>query len=186
MNEYLYLAHGGPGSGRYPLGSGDRPYQKFEGSGRKSSGGISGYIRSRKAKKAETQKQKAAEEEKKRKLEEAREQQRLDADKERVLRSGTAQEVLKYQGRLTNQELNAAAERIRLENQLSSYSEKEIKTALDKMKKVQAYTNVGSALAKDGIELWNSFVAVYNATPRGQKDPLTIVSKGGGGSDKKK
>jgi hypothetical protein len=26
-----YISHGGPGSGRYPLGSGERPYQKYEG-----------------------------------------------------------------------------------------------------------------------------------------------------------
>ena len=28
-----YISHGGPGSGRYPLGSGERPYQKYEGGG---------------------------------------------------------------------------------------------------------------------------------------------------------
>ena len=28
-----YISHGGPGSGRYPLGSGERPYHKYEGGG---------------------------------------------------------------------------------------------------------------------------------------------------------
>lgn len=186
MNEYFYLVHGGPGSGRYPLGSGERPYQKFEGSGRKY-GGISGYIKSRKAKKAEKQKLKAAEEERERKLEEAREKQKLDAEKEKVLRSGSAQDLMRYQGLLTNQELNVAAERLRLERQISSYSSDEIKTNLDKLKKIQSYTNVGAALAKDGASIWNSFVSVYNTTSAGKKDPLPTVKedKGDGGKKKK-
>lgn len=186
MGTVYYLSHGGPGSGRYPWGSGDRPYQRLEGSRRRSSG-ISGYIKARKEKKAEIQQQKAKVAKEKQQAEEKRENERLAADKERVLRSGTATEVMKYQGKLTNQELNSAAERIKLENQLRSYSEKDVKTALDKLKKVQNYTNVSSALAKDGIEIWNSFAAVYNATPDGQKKPLPFIAKGGGsGGDKRK
>lgn len=184
MNEYCYLAHGGPGSGRYPLGSGNRPYQKFEGSRGRSSGGIGGYIRSRIAKKSEERKQKSVEEENRKREESEKEKKRMAEDKERVLRSGTASEVMKYKGQLTNQELNSAAERIRLENQLSSYSEKEVKTALDSLKKIQSYSNVGSALAKDGIEIWNSFAAIYNTTPNGKDNPLTLVNRGGGGKKK--
>lgn len=186
MNEYFYLAHGGPGSGRYPLGSGERPYQKFEGSGRRSGGGIGGYIKARNQKKAERKMQKAAEEERERKLAEMREKQKLDAEKEKVLRSGTAQDLMKYQGRLTNQELNMAAERLRLERQISSYSSDEIKTNLDKLKKIQSYTNVGAALAKDGASIWNSFVSVYNTTSSGKKDPLPKVKEDKGDGDKKK
>lgn len=179
MSNIYYISHGGPGSGRYPLGSGERPYQKFETS-RRESGGIKGYIKSRKAKKVEAQKQREAEERKQKELEFEAEKRRMAANKEQVLRSGTASEVMKYQGQLTNKELNEAAERIRLEKQLSGYSSQEVKSALDKLKKVQAYTNVGSALAKDGIELWNSFASVYNATSSGKKDPLTLIGSGGG------
>lgn len=186
MNDF-YLIHGGPGSGRYPLGSGERPYQKLEGSRRKSSGGISGYIKSRKAKKEEERVQKAKEEARKKQLDREENDRKLEADKERVLRSGTASEVMRYQGRLTNKELNDAADRIRLENQLNGYSEKEVKSALDKLKTIQSYTNVSSALAKDGIDIWNSFVAIYNVTANGKNKPLTLIGKGsGGGGDAKK
>lgn len=184
MNNIYYLSHGGPGSGRYPLGSGSRPYQKFEGSRRKS-GGIVGYIKSRKTKKAEDRLQKAKVEAEKKKISKEEEEKRLERDKERVLRSGTASEVMRYQGKLTNRELSDAAERLRLENQLKSFSEKEVKTALDKLKTIQSYSNVGSALAKDGISLWNSFVSIYNSTPEGRKKPLTLISGGGGGEKKK-
>lgn len=172
MSGFYYLAHGGPGSGRYPLGSGDRPYQKFEGTGRKR-GGISGYIQSvRERKEAknriENEKRRASEEEARR---------RHEMDKERVLKRGSATEVLKYQGELTNKELNDVAERIRLENQLKTYSEKEIESSLDKVKKIQSYTNVASALTKDGVELWNNLAAIYNATPKGKKKQLSLIKK---------
>lgn len=183
MNEFYYLAHGGPGSGRYPLGSGDRPYQKYEGS-RGGSSGISGYIRSVKARKQEKRQRKLVQEAQKKEVEEAERKRILEADKERVLRSGKASEVMQYRGRLTNKELQDAADRLRLENQISGYTTSEVKTALDKLKTLQSYTNVGSALAKDGIEIWNSFASVYNATPEGQKKPLSLVGKGDGGKKK--
>lgn len=184
MNNIYYLAHGGPGSGRYPLGSGERPYQKFEGSRRKS-GGISGYIKSRKAKKAEEQAQKQRNEELKKRLEEEQRKRQHDADKERVLREGTATEVMKYQGELTNKELAEVADRLRLERQISGYGADETKKALDKLKTLQSYTNVGSALAKDGIEIWNSFASIYNATSEGKKNPLSLIKKGEGDGKKK-
>lgn len=186
MNNFYYISHGGPGSGRYPLGSGERPYQKFEGSRRRGSGGIVGYIKERRQKKAEEKAQKALNEETKKRIEKEKERERMEADKERVLRSGSASEVMKYQGRLTNQELSYAAERLRLENQLNSYSKSEVNSAYDKLKTLQSYTNVSSALARDGIDLWNSFASVYNAIDEGKKRPLTLVSKGGGGDNKKK
>lgn len=182
MNEFYYLAHGGPGSGRYPLGSGARPYQKFE--GKKQRKGISGYIQSRRSKKIEEQRQKQMQELQRQKKEKEETAKRLAADKARVLREGSPEEVMRYKGQLTNNEWKEAADRLRLERQISEYAEQDIKTALDKMKKIQSYTNVGSALAKDGIDLYNSFAAAYNATSKGQKNPLTIINRGGG--DKKK
>lgn len=181
MNNIYYIAHGGPGSGRYPLGSGERPYQKYEGSRRKS-GGISGYIRSRKTKKAEEKAHKQRNEELRKRLEAEQRKRQHEADKERVLRKGSATEVMKYQGELTNQELSDVSERLRLEKQISGYKADETKKALDKLKTIQSYTNVGSALAKDGIEIWNSFASIYNATSEGKKNPLSLVKK----EDKKK
>lgn len=187
MNDIYYLSHGGPGSGRYPWGSGDRPYQRLEGKRAKkaaipvkkatTTGGISGYITARKLEKTKAEHEKAKQEAARRRMEEERKLREFEADKERVLREGTATEVLKYQGKLTNKELSDAADRLRLENQLSGYSEKEVKTALDKLKKLQSYTNVGAALAKDGVDLYNSFASIYNATSEGKKKPLTIVRK---------
>lgn len=166
----FYISHGGPGSGRYPLGSGERPYQKFEGKGRKSSGGIRGYIRSRREKKAEEKAQKKA-------AGEERAKKEREENKEKVLRSGKASEILKYQGELTNQQMYDAAERLRLETRLSDLSANEKKQAIDTLKKIQSYSSVISSLAKDGIDIYNSIASVYNATDNGIKDPLRMIRR---------
>lgn len=185
MNEFYYLSHGGPGSGRYPLGSGDRPYQKFEGSRRKG-GGISGYIKSRKEKKAEAKQQKARNEELRTRMEEEQKKRQHDADKERVLREGSATEVMKYQGELTNQELQNAFTRLNLESQLNRLSQQEMKTAMDKVDNIMKTVKTGTEWAKIGTDTYNTFAAIYNATPEGQKKPLTLVGKGDGEKKKKK
>lgn len=179
MNNIYYLSHGGPGSGRYPLGSGERPYQKFEGSRRKSVG-ISGYIKSRKIKKITEQEQK----ENKRRLEKEQDKLKMEADKERVLREGTATEVMRYQGQLTNQELQNAFTRLNLESQLRNLSQKEIQTSIDKVYRIIKTIKTGTEWAKIGTDTYNTIAAIYNATPEGQKKPLTIINMGGGGKKK--
>lgn len=183
MNEFYYLAHGGPGSGRYPLGSGERPYQKYEGS-RSGSSGISGYIRSVKAKKEEKKQQKAAQEAQKKEAEEAERRRMLEADKERVLRSGKASEVMRYQGRLTNSELETAYKRIEWERKLSSFAAEDIKSGMEKvddaMKNLKTVNNWASILT----DSYNTIASVYNATEEGKKKPLTYVNKQGGGGKK--
>lgn len=77
-------------------------------------------------------KQKRIEEEKRLIEEELREEER---EKERVLREGTATEILKYKGDLTTKQLQDAAERIKWTNTLKDYSKKDITTYLDKVEK---------------------------------------------------
>lgn len=184
MNENFYLAHGGPGSGRYPLGSGERPYQKYEGTGR-SNKGISGYIRSRREKKAEEKAQKARNEELRKRMEEEYKKKEHDEDKERVLKKGTATEVLKYQGELSNTELQNAVTRLNLESQLRGLSEREMKSAMDKVDNIMKTVKTGTEWVKIATDTYNTIAQIYNATPEGQKKPLTIVGKGGGGDKKK-
>lgn len=203
MNEYLYLAHGGPGSGRYPLGSGDRPYQKYEDSRKRSSGGIGGYIKSRKAKKAEAQKLKAAEEDRERKLEEARKrkeeedkQRAFELEKRKVAMSGTPAEILKYQGMWTKSELEDISKRLKVEKELKDYTQAELKSSMDKIDKIMQNVQTGTKWLTIGSDTYNAIAAIYNATPDGRKKPLTFVQKpnagggqgqqqGGGGKKKK-
>ena len=184
MNEVYYLSHGGPGSGRYPWGSGDRPYQRLEGSRSKSSG-ISGYIQSRKAKKLEEQKKKQMEDAQKRAAEDAERKRQHEADKERVLRAGKASEVLKYQGELTNKELQDAFFRIDYERKLAAYSASEIKSGMKKIDEAMQNLKTVNNWASIGTDTWNTMASIYNATSEGKENPWPIIQKPGGGGKKK-
>lgn len=166
----FYISHGGPGSGRYPLGSGERPYQKFEGKGRKSSGGIRGYIRSRKEKKIEEQKEKI------RKLEKKRTEE-LEKNKERILRTGTPDEVASLRGMLTSKEMDDVYKRLDFERKLSSLSNNQQESNVKKLKDIANKLETGGKLVSAGIDLWNQISSAYNATPNGREKPLTLVGK---------
>lgn len=152
MNEIYYLAHGGPGSGRYPLGSGDRPYQKFEGSRRKKSSGISEYI-SVKRKEAKLAKE----------IKRRQEIEKHNADKDRVLRSGTAKEVSRYKGELSRNELQDAYNRLNLEKKISEMGSTEI---LDNQKLINNILNNVTKTAgwvAEGAVSYNILASVYNS-----------------------
>lgn len=151
-----YLSHEGKEgrSGRYPLGSGDRPYQRLERARRSP-----GYFARRK----EAKHQKELLEKKKKLLEEQRKKQeetaRLKADKDRVLREGSATEVRKYLGELSNQELAMAVDRIQWMKKLDAYTEAEAKKAAGKttFEQIdQLMTNIGK-INKWGETAINSY-----------------------------
>lgn len=137
-------------SGRYPWGSGARPFQ---------SGG--GPMSKRQAKKVE----KMTPEER-------------EAEKQRVLKTGSASEILRYKGELSNQEMQQAVTRLNLEAQLSSLSAKEIESGMQKIDKVMKGVKTGTEWVKIGTDTYNTFAKLYNATEEGQKNPLTLVGEG--------
>lgn len=142
---------------------------------------LGGYIQKRKAKKAAETEQKKEVAQKQ--AEEAK--RRHDADKEKVLRSGSASEVLKYQGELTNQELQNAVNRINLESQLRNYSAKEIKRNMDKINQIMKDVETLTGWTKIATDTYNTMARIYNATEEGKKNPWTLVDTGGGGGKKK-
>lgn len=99
-----------------------------------------------------------------------------DADKERVLKEGSATEVLKYRGELSNQELENAVKRINFENQLKKYSEKEFKSSMNKIDEAMKNVKTITDWAKTGTEAWNVIARTYNTTTEeGRRHPLPIV-----------
>lgn len=168
MNDF-FLIHGGPGSGRYPLGSGNRPYQKFEKAKKKISS-VRKYIKTKKNQK----------EEKKRRIAENESQKRKtfhEANKEKVLRKGSARDVLKYQGELTNEELQKAYTRLNLEANIRSLSAKEKDKNKLRVDKLMKNIKTGNEWVELGTRTYNNFAAVYNATPDGRNNPLTMIKK---------
>ena len=141
----------------------------------------------KKARAAKAEKKRVAEEEaKKQKLQaeaEAKKQQETEAAKKaheeakkEALRKGSASEVLKFQGELTNQELQEAVNRLNLEKQLSALSanevavgQKQTETVFDKIG--SAYTKVEKAVdaadkvaktAKKAVDAVNTAEKTYN------------------------
>lgn len=163
MNEYLYLAHGGPGSGRYPLGSGERPYQKYEGSGRKS--GVSGYISAKKKEKQRLL-------ETKKKLEE----EKHIANKERVLKSGSAKDVSKYSGELTRQELQDVYNRLNLEKKINEMSYTEILESQKIINRVLNNLKTTSEWVATGAVSYNILASVYNSLIKDKNKKLPTIS----------
>lgn len=146
--------------------------------------GISGYIKAKNQEKADAAAQKERNEQFRKAMEEEQKKRQHDANKERVLREGTATEVLRYQGELTNQELQNAVNRLNLESSLRGLSQREMKSAMDKVDGIMKKIKTGTEWAKIGTDTYNTFAAIYNATPEGQNKPLTLVGKGDGGKKK--
>ena len=167
MNDFIQ--HGGPGSGRYPLGSGGRPYQKFE-KARAKGKGIVSYIKNRKQNKI------AKEQEEARQKQEAR-QRFKEANKENVLKRGTAKEVMEYQGELTNKELQDAFTRLNLEANIRSLSQKEKHQVRDTIDDVMKTIKTGNEWIRIGTDSYNSIAKIYNSTPEGRENPLTIIGQ---------
>lgn len=97
---------------------------------------------------------KQAEEEAARKQAEEEAKARHDADKERVLREGSATEIRAYINELTNAELKAAVDRIQTRNTLLKLSEKDIKNGwqivdevMKKVGKIKDWTKTGTEFA---------------------------------------
>lgn len=144
------------------------PYPLSRGVVKKAYGrkrGISGYLQARREKK---ELKRLSEEEKKaseRRKAEEEEKARRDADRERVLKEGTATEVFQYKNELSPQELSQALNRIKWTNELarlaSEESDKGWKTIDQVMKKVgnvKDWTRTGVDFYKvlnEAIELVN-------------------------------
>lgn len=156
----------GRGSGRYAWGSGEQPKQKK---------GLSGYIAKRKQKKAQAEAQAIAQ----KRVEAMNKAKELEENKTKTLMSGSATQVLQYQGQLTNQELSYVVQRLNFEEQLKSKSAAEMSSKMDQLNKTLgklADTTTKSAnFVKAGTDLYNGIAKIYNSTEEGKKKPLTIV-----------
>lgn len=90
--------------------------------------------------------------------------------KQAALKSGTAGDVLKFKGDLTNQEMQTALTRISLERQLSDINSKEIaagqkqaKSALDKASEIMDKADKVRNMTEKGINIYNTIAKINNS-----------------------
>lgn len=104
------------------------------------------------------------------------ENKRLAEDKSRVLKSGSATEVLRYKGKLTNQELRDATTRLQLEKTLNDFSKAEKTSKMKQVDDLVKKADKVSDWVKTGTKIWNQVADIYNSTEDGKKKPLKKVA----------
>lgn len=97
------------------------------------------------------------------------------AEKEKALRSGSAEDVLKFQGELSNEELQRALNRINLEKQLGQLSAKDKKSAADKVDKIINGIDKARNWTEKGINAYNTAAKIINAFSA--EDDLPIIGQ---------
>lgn len=126
----------------------------------------------REAKKAKAT-AKAAEEAKAKK--EAEEKEKYEADKQKALKAGSASDVLKYQGDLTNQQLTDAVNRIRNEKALKDIAAADVKSGWDKATDIANKMNKAADVVSKGTNLYNTVAKVSNTFA---ENKLPIIGEG--------
>ena len=86
-----------------------------------------------------------------------------ESAKKKAIESGTAEDVLKFKGKLTNQELNTAVNRLNMESQLSQLNSRTVKTGMDKVESVANKIDRIRGATEKGISAWNTFAKIYNS-----------------------
>lgn len=137
--------------------------------------GLSYYFKKNKVTKEDRKRIKEEEEAKKRQVYE----EELEKNKDNVLRSGKASDILKYQGRLTNRELQDAVSRLNLEKTLKDYSSKEKQDSLKKMDDLMKTVSTVTKWTNDGIKAWNTIANISNSLS-GNEKKLPIINTGEG------
>ena len=151
MGEY-YLMHSGRskrdgakiGSGRYPLGSGERPFQGEDNKSRR--------LRFLRKKKEESEK----------KEETTSEKSFTEDDKKRIIDSGDIKEAFKYREHFTNNDIDAVINRFKKENELKVLTTKNVKTGQEKVEKMTSILKTGISFANEGINAYNVVARLVN------------------------
>lgn len=97
------------------------------------------------------------------KIRKEEEQRKHEENREKVLRSGSASDVMKYKGELTADEIRKVIDRIDQEKRLADYARKDIVTAEDKVDKTVQKLNKMTEWAGVGIKFYNTVAKVVNA-----------------------
>lgn len=160
-----------------------QPYPKgYSGSGKEigeakkvRQDGVSGWNRAHKEKKALKEKQRKQSENLAKARDAATKKREREREKERVLREGTATEVLQFKNELSTQELQNAFARITAVRNLENISKKEIENGFDKIDKTMK--KIGTV---------NSWISTGTTTYKNVNEVLKILNDAMDGDNKGK
>lgn len=138
-------------SGRYPYGSGERPYQGVEGSQKR---GLLSFRKKKEPKKPPLPDPSTPEYEKM---------------KRKALKSGTATEVLQFKNSLTQKEMQDAVNRITLERRLSDISRQERDDAWNAINSAMKKVGDAKNWTKTGLEIYDMINNRMSGSNQGNK-----------------
>lgn len=160
--ENIELQHHGTKGMRWGI----RRFQNKDGSLTPAGKKRYGVIESIKERSTQKKKQKQREET----LEKARQTKKTKAEeaaeKKRVLESGTADEVLKYKGQLSNKELADAYSRLNYERLISDLSSRDIQSGADKVSSLMSKAETVVGAAQKGLDTYNKAAKIVNAVSK--------------------
>ena len=143
----------------YPLGAGDHSTSEKKAGWYKS---LKAKHAAKKLKKKRAKSLEKARIARKQKAAEKKAHDELIKNKDKVLAKGSAKELMKYRGEITNQELKTALDRLDLEKKLSSYTVAEKDAFRRKVDRLVAWGNtIGDAYSAVS-KLYNAGVEVHN------------------------
>lgn len=119
--------------------------------------------RLKKAAEARAAKKKQEEETKKKQEEEAKKAQEYEEAKQQAIKTGSATEVLKYKGELTQQEMSYIQSRIQWEQNMKNVSDKETAAGKTKTEEFFDKVNTATTYALKGARAYNMAANVINA-----------------------
>ena len=100
----------------------------------------------------------------------------FEAKKQKAVLSGSAQEVLKFKGKLSQAEMNTAMNRIRWEQEMKTMSEKDIVTGRQKADKVFDNLDAVTNYAVTASKAYNTVANIYNAFSGTNKSLLPTIN----------
>lgn len=92
------------------------------------------------------------------------EQEDFEKNKQKAIESGSAADVLKYKGKLTQQELQTAFNRLNLERSIADINTRDNANRKSRIEKITDRLQKAKTLADKGIDAWNVTAKILNST----------------------
>lgn len=102
-----------------------------------------------------------------------------ELEKSEALKSGDPVRISKFQNELTNEELRAATDRVRLTATLKAQKEDTIQTGLDKAESIMGKVTKVKNLAEQGIGAWNTAAKIHNSFVEDDDEKWPVIDGSG-------
>ena len=111
---------------------------------------------------------------------------KTEEEKQQIIRSGSARDILAIQSELTTDQLRDAKNRMDLRADLSKYSQAELDASWNRAKRHMDRVKTIVNFTSTGITAWDNFADIYNAANSDKKGFTKLPRVRGGNENKDK